>query len=128
MPAVELPALYVDNVAAIVAIERPVLVNRDPGPGETGVPLESAIALEVVDPGPDGIGVVVGDHPAESGGDQHVGVQGEQLGVADRLGAHEVHDGAGLDDVVHQPGHVDPVAGEDAAVGVGERRHFVAGR
>ncbi len=55
MSAVELPALYVDNVAAIVAVERPLLVNRDPGPGETGVPLEWAIALEVLDPGPDGV-------------------------------------------------------------------------
>lgn len=55
MPALELPALYADNVAAIVAVERPLLVNRDPGPDETGVPLEWFIALEVLDPGPDGI-------------------------------------------------------------------------
>jgi phage tail-like protein len=55
MPAVELPGLYADNVAAIVAVERPLLVNRDPGPGEIGVPVEWPIALEVLDPGPDGI-------------------------------------------------------------------------
>ena len=55
MPGVELPALYVDNVAAIVATSRPVLVNRDPGPGEEGVPLGWTIALEVVDPRSDGI-------------------------------------------------------------------------
>ncbi len=55
MPAVELPGLYADNVAAIVAVERPLLVNRDPGPGETGVPLEWPIALDVLDPGSDGI-------------------------------------------------------------------------
>ena len=55
MSAVELPALYVDNVAAIVAVERPLLVNRDPGPGEAGVPLEWFVALEVLDPGPDGV-------------------------------------------------------------------------
>lgn len=55
MPAVELPGLYADNVAAIVAVERPLLINRDPGPGETGVPLEWPIALEVLDPRPDGI-------------------------------------------------------------------------
>ena len=55
MAAVELPGLYADNVAAIVAVERPLLVNRDPGPGETGVPLEWFVALEVVDPGPDGV-------------------------------------------------------------------------
>jgi len=55
MAAVELPGLYADNVAAIVAVERPLLVNRDPGPGETGVPLEWFVALEVLDPGPDGV-------------------------------------------------------------------------
>jgi len=55
MAAVELPGLYADNVAAIVAVARPLLVNRDPGPGETGVPLEWFVALEVLDPGPDGV-------------------------------------------------------------------------
>ena len=55
MAAVELPGLYADNVAAIVAVARPILVNRDPGPGETGVPLEWFVALEVLDPGPDGV-------------------------------------------------------------------------
>ena len=55
MATVELPGLYVDNVAAIVAVERPLLVNRDPGPGETGVPLDWFVALEVLDPGPDGV-------------------------------------------------------------------------
>lgn len=55
MPAVELPGLYVDNVAAVVAVERPMLVNRDPGPGETSVPLGWFVAVEVLDPGPDGV-------------------------------------------------------------------------
>ncbi|MCA9558187.1 MAG: Ig-like domain-containing protein, partial [Myxococcales bacterium] len=55
MAVVELPGLYVDNVASIVAVERPLLVNRDPGPGEVGVPLDWPIALEVLDPGADGI-------------------------------------------------------------------------
>ena len=55
MPAIELPALYADTVAAIVAVSRPLLINRDPGPDETGVLLESAIALEVLDTGTDGI-------------------------------------------------------------------------
>ncbi len=55
MPIIELPALYADTIAAVVAVSRPLLVNRDPGPNETGVLLESAIALEVVDPGTDGI-------------------------------------------------------------------------
>jgi phage tail-like protein len=55
MAAVELPGLYVDNVASIVAVERPLLVNRDPGPDEVGVPLDWPVALEVLDPGADGI-------------------------------------------------------------------------
>jgi len=55
MAAVVLPALYVDNVAAIVAVARPLLLNRDPGPGETGVPLEWFVALEILDAGPDGV-------------------------------------------------------------------------
>lgn len=29
MPTVELPTLFIDAVAAIVAIERPLLTNRD---------------------------------------------------------------------------------------------------
>jgi len=55
MPTLELPALYTDTVASIVAVSRPLLANRDPGPGEIGVLLESAIALEIIDPGTDGI-------------------------------------------------------------------------
>ncbi len=55
MAVVELPGLYVDNVASIVAVERPLLVNRDPGPDEVGVPLDWPVALEVLDPGADGI-------------------------------------------------------------------------
>ena len=39
MATLELPALFVDAVAAIQAGERPLLVNRDPGPDEAGVPL-----------------------------------------------------------------------------------------
>lgn len=55
MPTLELPALYADVIAAQPAPARPLLVNRDPGPGEIGVPLEWFIALEILDPGPDGI-------------------------------------------------------------------------
>ena len=55
MPLFELPALYADTVAAIVTVERLLLVNRDPGPAETGVPLDWPIALEVLDTGPDGV-------------------------------------------------------------------------
>ena len=52
---VELAGLYLDEVAAETATARPVLVNRDPEPGEQGVRLGSGIILEVVDPGPDGV-------------------------------------------------------------------------
>ena len=59
MPSFELPALYVDAVASVAAastgIWRPVLVNRDPGPDELAVPIDASVALELVDPGPDGI-------------------------------------------------------------------------
>lgn len=55
MPIIELPSLIVDHVVAISDADRPVLINRDPGPDETGVPLDWPIALEIVDPGPDGI-------------------------------------------------------------------------
>jgi phage tail-like protein len=55
VPLLELPALYVDVVSATIEAARPALVNRDPGPGEPGVPLTAPIALDLVDPGPDGI-------------------------------------------------------------------------
>src|SRR5690606_30890094 len=55
MATLELPGLYVDTVAAQLAGDRPILINRDPGPGEIGVPLEWFIALDIVDPGPDDI-------------------------------------------------------------------------
>ncbi|QRK08576.1 phage tail protein [Archangium violaceum] len=55
MAAVELPALYIDNVALVVATSRPLLINRDPAPEELDVPLDTAVGLELVDPGPDGI-------------------------------------------------------------------------
>ena len=55
MPVLELPGLYADTIAAQIAAGRPLLLNRDPGPGELGVPLEWFVALDIVDPGPDGI-------------------------------------------------------------------------
>jgi hypothetical protein len=51
MAEVELPALVLDAVAAVVAASRPLLLNRDPAPEEQGVPLSSAITLELLDPG-----------------------------------------------------------------------------
>jgi phage tail-like protein len=55
MAETELPALVIDAVAAIVASSRPLLTNRDPSPGEPGVPLASVISLELLDPGADGV-------------------------------------------------------------------------
>jgi len=55
MSTLELPALYVDSVALVVTTPRLVLVNRDPSPGESGVPIDATIALELVDTGPDGV-------------------------------------------------------------------------
>lgn len=55
MPVLELPGLVVDNVAAVAAPSRLALINRDPCPGEVGVPIDSAVALELVDTGADGI-------------------------------------------------------------------------
>jgi phage tail-like protein len=57
MPELELPALVVDDVVAVAAPERLVLVNRDPGPDEEGVPLGAPIALEIVDTGESGVDV-----------------------------------------------------------------------
>jgi phage tail-like protein len=53
--AVELPALYVDSVALVTSAARLVVVNRDPSPGEAGVPVDTAVALELVDVGTDGV-------------------------------------------------------------------------
>jgi phage tail-like protein len=55
MATLELPALFVDAVAAIQAGERPLLVNRDPGPDEAGVPIDATVAVEIVDVGADGV-------------------------------------------------------------------------
>ncbi len=55
MSALELPALYVDSVALVASTPRLVVVNRDPSPGETGVPVDATLALEMVDTGSDGV-------------------------------------------------------------------------
>ena len=55
MAEVELPSLFLDTVAAIAATSRPVLLNRDPAPNETDVPLTSAVVLELLDPKGEGI-------------------------------------------------------------------------
>jgi len=72
---VELPALFVDDVRLVDDVQRPVLINRDPGPDERDVPLDTSIALELVDIGVAGIDrratrVFVGDLVAFDGGAQ----------------------------------------------------------
>jgi phage tail-like protein len=57
MATLELPSLTIEAVAAIVATSRPLLTNRDPGPDEEDVPLDTAIALELLDTGLDGVDV-----------------------------------------------------------------------
>ena len=41
MATVELPCLYVDAITAAAATSRAVVTNRDPGPQESGVPLDT---------------------------------------------------------------------------------------
>ena len=55
MSTLELPALYVDSVALVVSTPRLVVVNRDPSPGETDVPVDATLALELIDTGADGV-------------------------------------------------------------------------
>lgn len=44
-----LPALVIDRARA-EPVDRPTLINRDPGPSETGVPRASSIYLQILDP------------------------------------------------------------------------------
>jgi len=55
MTTLRLPALYIDNAVTQEAVGTPALLNRDPCPDESGVPIESRVALEILDTGPDGI-------------------------------------------------------------------------
>ena len=55
MATIELPRVHVESVTLITSATRPLLINRDPSPGETGVPLDSPLALELVDRGVAGI-------------------------------------------------------------------------
>lgn len=57
MASVELPRLQLESVTLAASPSRVLLINRDPAPGEAGVPLDALVALEVVDVGPDGIDV-----------------------------------------------------------------------
>ncbi len=57
MTQLELPALRIDAVATTVEPPGPLLINRDPGPDETDVPIGAAVRLQLVDSGFAGIDV-----------------------------------------------------------------------
>ena len=50
MATIELPRVHVESVTLITSATRPLLINRDPPPGETGVPLDSPLALRAGEP------------------------------------------------------------------------------
>jgi phage tail-like protein len=69
----ELPAVYLEAVLLDPTPATPVVINRDPEPAETQVPIGASIALDVTDLGPNGIDVAatqvfVGGVLAFSGG------------------------------------------------------------
>lgn len=51
----ELPAVYVDAVLLDPTPATPVLINRDPEPTDSGVPIDALIAFDITDVGPHGI-------------------------------------------------------------------------
>lgn len=51
----ELPAIYLDAILLDPTPTTPVVINRDPEPGDTQVPIDSAITLDLTDLGTDGI-------------------------------------------------------------------------
>jgi phage tail-like protein len=55
MTTLELPALLVHTVSAVTSAERLVVINRDPEPAETGVPLDTTIELGLVALGSTGL-------------------------------------------------------------------------
>jgi phage tail-like protein len=55
MATIELPRVQVQTVTLVTSGARPLLINRGPSPGEVGVPIDSPLTLELVDPGAAGI-------------------------------------------------------------------------
>ena len=53
----EIPAVYIDAVLLDPTPTTPVVINRDPEPGEVPVPIDAAIAIDVSDLGTAGIDV-----------------------------------------------------------------------
>lgn len=54
----EIPAVYLDNITLNSGQARPLLMNRDPEPNEQSAPIDTNIAVEITDVGPDGIDLV----------------------------------------------------------------------
>ena len=52
---IELPTVHLDAVLLDPTPARPAVINRDPEPSETQVPIGTSIALDLTDVGPDGI-------------------------------------------------------------------------
>ena len=52
---VEFPAAYLDNLQLEEGVDRPVLINRNPEPGEAAVLIGANIQIEIADVGVDGI-------------------------------------------------------------------------
>lgn len=88
---IEIASLYIDDVVADSTPTRPALINRDPEPGEVQVPVETCIAMEIVDVGADGIDRssvrvwVEGSLAFEGGGSPELkpGFDGPQSGVVE---------------------------------------------
>ena len=57
MATIELPRVQVESVSLITSTARPLIINRNPAPDEVGVPIDSTLALELIDPGTAGIDV-----------------------------------------------------------------------
>lgn len=51
----ELPAFLVDQILFDQTPTRPILLNRDPEPGETNVPIGTNVSLDITDSGTDGV-------------------------------------------------------------------------
>ena len=86
MPRLELPALWVDDVSVERAVDRLVIGNRDPAPDERDVTLETSIAFDIVDVGPDGVdplrtSVWVDGVPALAAGVPQLGFDGPRASV-----------------------------------------------
>jgi hypothetical protein len=77
----ELPAVYLDVVLLDPTPSRPTVINRDPEPGETQVPVATDVALDLTDVGPDGIDtaatkIYLGGQLAFDGGSFEAGFDG----------------------------------------------------